>query len=79
MLNNRRWSHFCCLIWEFIDSLDRFDSLAINEDSLSLILLIEMNDVYLMSCKSFSNSISLAVDFIDFLVLFCLLIASIIR
>ncbi len=79
MLNNRRWSRFCCLIWELIDSLDRFDSLAINEDSLSLILLIEMNDAYLMSCKSSSNSISLAVDFINLLVLFCLSIASIIR
>ncbi len=79
MLNNRRWSHFCCLIWELIDSLDRFDFLAINEDSLSLILLIEVNDAYLMSCKSSSNSISLAVDSIDFLVLFCLSIASIIR
>ncbi len=79
MLNNRRWSHFCCLIWELIDSLDRFDSLAINEDSLLLILLIEMNDVYLMSCKSSSNSISLAVDFINSLVLFCLLIVLIIK
>ncbi len=79
MLDNRRWSRFCCLIWKLVDSLDRFDSLAINEDSLSLILLIEVNDAYLMSCKLFSNSTSLAVDSIDFLVLFCLLITSIIR
>ncbi len=51
-LQQRRWDLF----------VDWFNSWAIHEDSLSSILLIELNCAYLVSDKWSSNSNSLVVD-----------------